>query len=285
MRIRTEIAVVLLAVFSAGTPAAGSSPPCGPDAPCEIADGTYHLLFPPGPEADVEQPLPAVVFFHGYRSSGSTIFRSRSLAEEFSARGYLIIAPDGALLPETGARGWPSRSTAPGRRDDVGFTLDVLDDVAQRVRLDRSRVYVSGFSSGGSMAWHLACRAGAEFAGFVAVAGALRLPRSPETCPGGPVRLLHFHGFMDKIVPLEGRAIGNWHQGDAFESFAVMRQTNGCRSNPDRIEIGEVFRCRHWISCADGALKVCLHDGGHGLPPGWAAEARKWFEAGHGGPE
>jgi polyhydroxybutyrate depolymerase len=91
---------------------------------------------------------------------------------------------------------------------------------------------------------------------------------------------LQVHGFADTQVPFEGRAIGDWHQGDLFESFALMRATNSCRSNPDEIIRGKVFRCRSWNSCEAGALKMCLHDGGHGLTKGWTALAWDWFDGG-----
>ena len=117
-----------------------------------------------------------------------------------------------------------------------------------------------------------------RFAGFVSVSGALRRPVPQAACPSAPVRLLQLHGFADRQVPLEGRGIRDWHQGDVFESFGLMRHTNACRSQPDAIEIGADLRCRDWTSCGGGALRMCLHDGGHGFPKGWAAIARAWLE-------
>jgi len=129
------------------------------------------------------------------------------------------------------------------------------------------------------MAWMIACNEGSLFAGYVSVAGALRRPAPEETCPGGPVRMLHIHGFADKQVPLEGRGIRDWHQGDVFESLSLLRRTNQCRSNPNAINIGEKFSCRSWTDCkAGGEIRFCMHDGGHGLPRGWVQNARDWFE-------
>lgn len=131
------------------------------------------------------------------------------------------------------------------------------------------------------MAWMMACYQGQKFAGFVSVAGALRRPIPDGTCPAGPVRLLHIHGFTDKQVPLEGRAIRDWHQGSVSESLSLLRQTNKCRSNPDHIIHEPLYSCRHWTSCEGGTVHFCLHDGGHGMPIGWAQKAKMWFENGH----
>ena len=267
----------LLVLLSAALPAWANDDLCGAEAPCPVPGGDYHLITPD--DWDGESPLPALVFFHGHRSSGASVFRSGGLKATFVENGYAIIAPNGAIRPGTQIRAWPARPGA-GPRDDVAFTLDVIADVATRLPLDETRLYVAGFSAGGSMAWMMGCYAGDRFAGIASVAGALRRP-VPEggTCPAGPVRLIQIHGFADAQVPLEGRGIRDWHQGDVFESLGLIRQTNGCRSNPDEIEIGETFRCRTWSdSCESGALKLCLHDGGHGLPRGWTDLARDWFE-------
>lgn len=250
--------------------------PCGKDAPCAISNGDYHMIAPP--DWDGTTPLPALVFFHGHNSKASTVFRSKGLNEDFVNQGYLLIAPNGEARPGTGVQAWPGRinSTA---RDDVAFTLAVIDDAASRVPIDRDRLYVSGFSAGGSMAWMMGCYAGDRFKAVVSVSGALRRPIPEATCPAGPFSLMQIHGFADRQVPFEGRGIGNWHQGDLFEALGLLRETNQCRSNPDEITIGDPFRCREWsASCGEGAINFCEHDGGHGLPRGWTEMARTWIE-------
>ncbi len=270
--------LVLLSLMLAPV-AAANNLPCGQDTPCVIEGGDYHLLFPP--DWDGVTPLPAVVYYHGFRSSAASIYRSGAMRRTFAQNGYLVIAPNGALRPGTDIRAWPARPGATGWRDDVAFTLDVLDDAAVQVPVDPSRIYATGFSAGGSMAWMMACYAADRFAGFASVAGALRRPNPDQTCPSGPINLIQIHGFADKTVPLEGRGIRDWHQGDVFESLGLARRTNSCRSNPDTIEVGEAYRCRAWsASCQNGGLRLCIHDGGHGLPAGWADLARDFFEGG-----
>jgi len=43
--------------------------------------------------------------------------------------------------------------------DDVGFTKALLDDLTSRVHIDRTRVYATGISNGGMMAFRLAVEA------------------------------------------------------------------------------------------------------------------------------
>ena len=266
---------VFLILFALLATRLHAEPPCGPDAACEIENGSYHLRVPAG--WDGVSPLPALVFFHGHNATGGMIFRAGGLKADFLDQGYLLIAPNGEPIQGRKTRRWPAH--AGGARDDVAFTRAVVADAKARLPIDPARIYAAGFSAGGSMVWQLACFAAAEFSGFVSVSGALRRPNPSTNCPNAPVRFLHIHGFSDAQVPFEGRGIRDWHQGDVFDALAQARRANACRSNPDDIEVDEPFRCRSWQdSCAAGAVRLCIHDGGHGLPRGWTARARAWFE-------
>ncbi len=273
---RTVAAALAWLVLSVGPLGAAAQPTCGEEAPCELTGGSYFFVTPDG--WDGQSPLPAIVFFHGHRSSGRSALRG-SVRKTFGKAGYVVIAPNGQVRPGADYFYWPARPMETPMRDDVAFAQAVVEDVAREVPLDRQRILVAGFSAGGSMAWMIACHLGDEFAGYVSVAGALRRPAPEDRCPGGPARMLHFHGFGDTQVPLEGRRIRDWHQGDVFESFSLMRETNGCRSNPHAVAIGDPFSCRVWNRCTlDADLRLCVHDGGHGLPKGWARAALDWFE-------
>lgn len=252
---------------------AAAEPPCGLDTPCEIEAGSYHIL---APETGGEK-MPALVFFHGHNATGAMIYRG-GIRSDFAEAGYVVIAPNGTPIDGRNARRWAGRDG--GTRDDVAFTLDVVADAKTKVSIDPDRIYVAGFSAGGSMAWLMACKAAKDFTAFVSISGALREPNDTTNCPSRPVRFLQIHGFADNQVPFEGRGIRDWHQGSLWDSLALARTTNQCRSHPDTIDIGEQFRCRTWDdSCSTGAIKFCEHDGGHGMPRGWTTMARDWFEA------
>ncbi|MEM7057497.1 MAG: prolyl oligopeptidase family serine peptidase [Pseudomonadota bacterium] len=273
-------AAIILAVLAGlwlGPAEAQVDPLCGDagDA-CRIDGGSYHIALPAG--WDGQSSFPAIVFFHGHRSSGKAVLNG-GVRSVFTNAGYAVIAPNGPRRDGENYRFWPAREMQNPPRDNIAFTSAVLEDVAKKFDLERDRILVGGFSAGGSMAWRIACAKGPLFAGYVSVAGALRRPTPAEECPGGPVRLLHIHGFGDKQVPLEGRQIRDWHQGDVFESLSLLRATNGCRSDPQHIADVDKYSCRLWTSCNSGRdIQFCMHSGGHGLPKGWAEMALQWFE-------
>jgi len=274
---RIAPAIVLATLIgSIGHAKAASPAICDGEKACEIDTGSYHLALPQ--DWDGQTALPAIVFFHGHRSSGQSVMKG-SVRSTFGQAGYAVIAPNGPMRPGADYRYWPGRLVKGESRDDVAFTADVVADVADRIPLDRERILVSGFSAGGSMAWMIACYQGDVFAGYVSIAGALRRPTPTADCPGGPARMMHIHGFDDAQVPLEGRAIRDWHQGDVFASLNMLRTTNGCESKPSAIELGSPFWCREWSQCSNDAdIRFCLHEGGHGIPKGWADIAKTWFE-------
>jgi len=269
---------IILALFAlAASAVTAADQPCNQDAPCQVDGGEYFLAYPDG--WDGVSAMPAIIFYHGHNSSGLSPLRSRGLRESFLDRGYLLISPNG-VARSNGVRAWPARPGHGGGRDDVTFSLAVLTDAKKQAPIKSESVIVSGFSAGGSMAWMMGCYAGDRFAAVISVAGALRRAHPDGLCPNPTPRALQVHGFGDKQVPFEGRGIRDWHQGDVHETLSLFRRTNQCRSNPDKIDVGDDWRTRHWQSCRGGDLAYVEHDGGHGLPRGWTNLAVRWFEEG-----
>ncbi len=85
--------------------------------------------------------------------------------------------------------------------DDVGFVRALLDDLAARTPVDRSRVYATGLSNGAMMAYRLAVEAPDVVAAIAPVAGAMAL-ESFE--PARPVPILHIHSVDDPRALYEG---------------------------------------------------------------------------------
>ena len=250
----------------------------GVDAPCKIADGQYYVVLPATPPGPRGYPL--VVHLHGWSSSARAVMRKERFVEKVTSRGYALIAPYGEVQP-SGRRDW---SVADGqtrpRRDDVAFLKEVLDDAVTRMKIDRSRVLLTGFSRGGSMVWDVACQAPDAFTAYAPVGGGFWNPL-PQSCKG-PVRLFHTHGWVDATVPLEGRRLGNSGliQGDIFDGLSILKRTNGCpRRASERLNKDNRW-IRTWSSCAkDSELRLMLHPRGHVTPAGWTGMVLDWFEA------
>jgi polyhydroxybutyrate depolymerase len=242
--------------------------------PCEVADGRYYALPPPG--WDGKSPLPATIFFHGWQSTGMAFAEDPGFTAAFAAEGVMLVLPDGV------DRSWAHGGSPSGARDELAFMDEVRADLLARWPVDPDRLLVTGFSQGGSMVWDLACHRGRDYRAFVAVSGAFWEPL-PKHCESGPVDLLHIHGTGDGVVPMAGRPIGDrWRQGDVLAGMAILRDADGCPAAPARAEPAAAvagLACEVWDRCSSGReLRLCRHGGGHLMPEGWVHLAHAWAQ-------
>ncbi len=78
--------------------------------------------------------------------------------------------------------------------NDVAFTLALLDDLATKTSIDRRRVYATGHSNGGMMAYRMAAEAGDQIAAIAPVAGGMVVT---DFHPSRPMPIMHFHSTDD----------------------------------------------------------------------------------------
>ncbi len=236
--------------------------------PCyEVASGRYAIF---EPEAAGRGPVPALVWFHGYGGSAEKVLEREWFREALASRGVVGLVMDGV------SNTWAHVGSPSDRRDEIAYLEEVLEDANGRLELDPDHLWVSGHSQGGSMAWDAACYAGGSFAAAFPVSGAFWEPL-PDACPGAPLALRHTHGLADTTVPLEGRPIGSWRQGDVSTGIELWRQENGCGETPDREVREGPSTCQVWDRCdAGGDLWFCLHEGAHKVPPGWLERNLDW---------
>lgn len=224
------------------------------------------------------------MFFHGAGGTGARTLSNTGMVDTLHQRGYAVIAPDGLKRPNSRfGPGWSFHPDRPKQRDEAAFTAEVLDDAASRFDLDRDRMILSGFSIGGSLVWYLACSNPDLASAYAPIAGAFWRPHPQMDSCAGPIRMLHTHGWRDKVVPLEGRPLGGGriYQGDVFYGLQILRTLNGCEGmRADSFKtLGDTWR-RTWTHCTPGtALSFDLHPGGHAVPKGWAARAMTWYES------
>jgi polyhydroxybutyrate depolymerase len=162
---------------------------------------------------DASRPLPVVFMFHGFNGTAEWSLRLTGWAEKSDAEQFIAVFPEGSRpypqQPMNTMTNSPSWNDGSGRFsscwanvDDVGLTLAILQDVAHRYPVDRSRVYAAGFSNGASMVYRLGIEASQHFAALgVVSASGIRVPATPSGCPPS---LLAMHGDADTVSPIQG---------------------------------------------------------------------------------
>jgi polyhydroxybutyrate depolymerase len=117
---------------------------------------SYWVHVPPAAEA--ADPLPLVLNFHPAFNNGLLQSLYSGMNRKADAEGFVVVYPDslGFLwnVGEADARWGLMRLKADV---DVEFVRILLDTLHQKLRIDPTRVYATGFSSGAAMSVRLAC--------------------------------------------------------------------------------------------------------------------------------
>ena len=244
-----RVTLLLLTILAFALPQPQRAHACGPVSLCEAGNRSYNALPPPG--WDGVSPLPVLIHFHGWGRAGKNVTSNKRITGPAGENGLLLLAPNGI------GKSWSFWSND---TKDAPFIDRMLEDAAKRWRIDRERVYVSGFSYGGSMVWRLACIKGNAFAGYLPIAGGL-WQQSEIECKG-PVNLMHLHGLNDNVWGLPVGPLDNLDDG-----VLLWRRMNQVGAKPQSRFDHARYDCRHW----DGlkSLMLCTHEGGHYIPRDW----------------
>ncbi|OLB77965.1 MAG: polyhydroxybutyrate depolymerase [Actinobacteria bacterium 13_2_20CM_2_71_6] len=143
-------------------------------------------------------PVPLVVMLHGGFGSGTQAESTYGWDAEADAGHFVVAYPDGldrAWAVGGGCCGASGRTGV----DDVGFIVQLVGTVSHELTIDPARVYATGISNGGLLAYRLACDTDL----FAAIG-----PDSATllgTCPSPkPVSVIHIHGTADPNIPYNG---------------------------------------------------------------------------------
>ncbi|NJR12444.1 hypothetical protein HC776_00700 [bacterium] len=90
--------------------------------------------------------------------------------------------------------------------DDWNFFAALVDDIGTQARIDPSRVYVIGFSNGGSLGYRIMCEYPQRVAGVVIIASTLSSYTANHCVNTAPVPLMMILGTADRIFPFGGSA-------------------------------------------------------------------------------
>jgi polyhydroxybutyrate depolymerase len=166
----------------------------------------YRLHVPPA--AADGKPLPLVLNLHGATQNAILEEGYSDMDATSDQDGYLVAYPDGTTDTTDSPPdqySWDAGACCglpvTDHVDDVGFLLDVISDIATRTPVNLRRVYVTGMSAGGMMAYTMAAEAPRHIAAVASVSGQVELP---SIHPSRPVPTMEFHSVNDPIAKWDG---------------------------------------------------------------------------------
>jgi polyhydroxybutyrate depolymerase len=221
-------------------------------------------------------PLPVVFVLHGATESNDGVEELSRMSVKADAEHFIVVYPAGTGRVVTWNAGNCCGSAMKENVDDIGFLRALLEKIKRDYAIDSQRVYFTGISNGGMMAYRVACEMAEQVAAIAPVEGALNV----ECHPAAPVSVMIFHGTADRLVPFEGGST-QYQLGDERRDNSVAGAVNfwvkrdGCVPPPTQ-EITPEVHIDKFSNCQQGtAVELYAIQGGHHMWPGRALSGNR----------
>jgi polyhydroxybutyrate depolymerase len=238
--------------------------PAGDVTRTVVVDGmsrTYLLHVPAAYNGRAAVPL--LLDFHSIAVSSSYERGHTTFPAVTDAEGVVMAFPQGASGPLGAA--WNVGPCCVADVDDVKFSLAVVADIESVACIDTARVYATGFSMGGGMAYTLACEASEVFAAIAPSAFDMTEEALPDCKPKRGITVIAFRGTSDNIVRyaggpsslVQGMPVTFLGAQGTFQKWGELDQCAGTASASD------ANGCSRYSGCKDAAdVILCTSSGG-----------------------
>jgi polyhydroxybutyrate depolymerase len=227
------------------------------------------------PIYDGKRSLPLVIVLHGGGGNAESAERMTGFTRKADKEGFIVAYPNGTGRLKNRLLTWNSGNCCgyalDNNVDDGGFIRALMERLEKEVKADGNRIFVTGISNGGMMAYRVACELSDKVAAIAPVAGAQNVDGKPTH----PVSVIIFHGTNDEHVLYEGgkpkKRADPHDRTDKSVAFAVdfWVKHNGCDAKPRRVEKGNVVT-ETYSGGKDGTevTLVTIKGGNHSWPGG-----------------
>ena len=245
------------------------NPPKGDQTIGITSSGVARTFIVHVPSSYGMQALPLVFNYHGYANTAENMVGYTHMGAVADQQNFMVVFPQGALddasPPQPSWNAGIGDSGPTGTTDDVQFTRDMISYMEQHYCVDTHRIYVTGYSIGGGMAYRIACELSDQIAALATVEGAFySIP--PNGCQASrPIPFLEIHSIQDTYAPYDGlgaklsveRMLNLW--------FAIDQ----CDTNVSKTIFNQAdVTATEWPNCANGTVveHYKISDGGHVWP-------------------
>lgn len=206
-------------------------------------DRSFHYYVPKGDNPS--KPLPVLFCLHGAGGNGKG--QMKPFLKLATTHGFLLVGPDG--IHQRWNAGCEDEIEATGNANDVQFIQHLLETLADDYRIDRSRVYVYGFSNGAALAHRLAVEIPEVITAISAAGAAMATITAESMRPGPPVSIQIMVGDQDAMFGTNGNLRGGTFH-TATETANIWNMYN--KSNQS-ITVNRPVPFTRWSSSANAA--------------------------------
>ena len=236
---------------------------------------TYLLNLPP--DYYTSSDLSLIIAMHGGGGDAIQFETSSELTEKANASGFVVVYPEGVMSTgPLGVRTWNAGGccayASDENIDDVDFISQLTDKLVASYKIDPRKVYATGHSNGGMMAYRLACEIPEKITA-IAANGCSMVVTEPCS-PSRPVPVLHMHSVLDTRVPYTGgfgTGLSNAYFPPLDSVLDVWSLNNSCTMTQVVVDNNE-YKLTRWSECNhEASIQYYLtYDGGHAWPGGSA---------------
>ncbi len=248
------VGAVLAPVTAVAAVCDGTPPPSGVQT-LDVAGVMRTFVVRAPARHDGRVPAPVVLAFHPFGMNAQYMQGRAPISRAWPEA--LSVYPEGLGRAGSAAPSWQGQPGELGDRD-LAFFDAMLAWLDGHTCVDRTRVFVLGYSNGAGLAHLLACERSRAIAGAAVAAGRL-------SCrPAAPVPVVLSHGMQDRTI--------GYAQG--VEASRAWAAANGCTAPPRAGVQGCV--------AADGcgaATRLCTHPGGHEYETGFTKTVAEFFKS------
>jgi polyhydroxybutyrate depolymerase len=233
--------------------------------------------------SDLKAGSPLVFILHGSMSKGQQVRRMTGYVFDQLAdsEGFIAVYPNGYENHWNDCRGSANYAANVQNIDDIEFFTTMIDYFVEHHQIDRSRVYATGHSNGGHMAYRLAFEMPEQFAAVAPISANIPVDSNLDCEKSGkPVSVAIFNGTNDPTNPYNGglvEVMGDKSRGEVIssaDSAAYWRGLAALDPEPVTREFPEVdgdlntkVKLQSWQG--DGGVEVRLYTlegSGHVIP-------------------
>jgi len=240
--------------------------------PFDGYDRTYLVHLPTGYTGTTDLPL--IIAMHGGFGNAFNIENQSQLSLKADTENFIVVYPEGVkggfLNIRTWNAGWCCGFSSSSNIDDVGFIDSLLNILNSQYSIDTNRIYATGMSNGGFMAYRLACELSNRIAAIAPVASSM----SMTSCtPIRSVPVISFHSYSDSNVPYlggVGSGSSNHYNPPQDSVMNAWANINNCGIINDTIINNTQYTLTKWTNCecSTEIHHYITQDGGHSWPGG-----------------
>ncbi len=231
---------------------------------------TYKVHLPPSYDGTTSFPL--VIALHGGGHDADTMEYISNLSIKADSSNFIVVYPNGRkFFIRTWNAGTCCGGAVTNNVDDVGFIIKMINSLKTNLNIDTTRIYLTGASNGGMLAYRLACEKSEVFAAVAPVASTM-VTTNP-CLPFRAVPILHIHSLPDLNVPFTGGygiGFAGVYMPPVDSVLNVWAINDSCSGIIDTIYNTTGVVGKKWencVSCSE-VLVYTTTDGGHSWPGG-----------------